>query len=100
MQLHAIYETLARWLDDPEEKVLVHHEEFGERLMGVLAGFLLYTGKVNEGPHAIVVIEKITGRQLGAAGREIVAVTLEEGIVRERGTASRGVPPAAPPAGS
>ena len=27
-----------RWLDDPDEKVLVHHEEFGERLMGVLAG--------------------------------------------------------------
>ena len=70
----------------------MHHEEFGERLMGVLAGFLLYTGKVTEGPHAIVVIEKITGRQLGAAGREIVAVTLDEGIVRERTAAPRGGP--------
>ena len=36
-----------------------------------------------EGPHAIVVIEKITGRQLGAAGREIVATTLDEDIVRD-----------------
>ncbi|HZP30401.1 MAG TPA: hypothetical protein VFC99_15710 [Acidimicrobiia bacterium] len=98
VQLHAIFETLARWLDDPAEKVLVHHEEFGERLMGVLAGFLLYTGKVTEGPHAIVVIEKITGRQLGAAGREIVAVTIEEGIARDRRPAPRGPSPA-PPAG-
>ena len=100
VQLHAVYETLARWLDDPDEKVLVHHEEFGERLMGVLAGLLLYMGKVTEGPHAIVVIEKITGRQLGAAGREIVAVTLEEGIVRGPRAAPRSGPAGAPPPGA
>ena len=58
----------ARWLDDPDERVLIHHEEFGDRLLGVLAGYLLYAGLVTEGPHAIVVIEKITGRQLGSVG--------------------------------
>jgi hypothetical protein len=99
VQLRAVYETLARWLDDPDEKVLVHHEEFGERLMGVLAGLLLYTGKVTEGPHAIVVIERITGRQLGAAGREIVAVTLDERIVRGSRAAPQAGPAAAPHAG-
>jgi hypothetical protein len=30
-----------------------------------------------------VVLEKLTGRQLGSVGREIVAVTVEESIVRE-----------------
>ena len=78
--------------DDPDERVLVHHEEFGDRLLGVLAGFLLYGGLVNEGPHAIVVLERLTGRQLGSIGREIVAVTVSESIVRRSGS----VPPELP----
>lgn len=87
-RLRDVYTTLARWLDDPGEKVLMHHEEFGDRLLGVVAGFLLYSGLVHEGPHAIVVLEKLTGRQLGSVGREIVAVTVNEAIVRSpaRGT--------------
>ncbi|MDQ6852473.1 MAG: hypothetical protein M3046_02095 [Actinomycetota bacterium] len=81
-RLRDVYTTLAAWLDDPSEKVLMHHEEFGDRLLGVVAGFLLYSGLVQEGPHAIVVLEKLTGRQLGSVGREIVAVTVNEGIFR------------------
>ena len=80
-----IYSTLQKALDDPEERVLIHHEEFGERLLGVLAGFLLYSGVAKEGTHAVVMIEKITGRELGAPGREIVASTLDEGLVRPPG---------------
>jgi hypothetical protein len=51
----------------------------------VLAGYLLYAfpEQFTSGPNAVVAIEKITGRQLGAAGREIVAVTVEEGLVRK-----------------
>jgi hypothetical protein len=81
-RLRDVYTTLAGWLDDPAERVLMHHEEFGDRLLGVVAGFLLYSGLVHEGPHAIVVLEKLTGRQLGSVGREIVAVTVNEGIFR------------------
>jgi len=39
-RLPGIYQTLKGWLDDPAERVLIHHEEFGERLLGVLAGYL------------------------------------------------------------
>jgi hypothetical protein len=87
-QLPRIYQTLAKWLDDPRECVLVHHEEFGERLLGVLAGYLIYARpeQFRAGAHAIVAIETITGRQLGAAGREIVAMTLSRGMVAEGGT--------------
>jgi hypothetical protein len=81
-RLRDVYTTLAGWLDDRAERVLMHHEEFGDRLLGVVAGFLLYSGLVHEGPHAIVVLEKLTGRQLGSVGREIVAVTVNEGIFR------------------
>ena len=78
--LPVIYVTLKQWLDDPGERVLIHHEEFGERLLGVLTGYLLYAGVVADGSHAIVLIEKLTGRQLGAPGREVVAATIDEGL--------------------
>ena len=41
----------------------------------MIGGYLLYTGVVDSGPHAISLVEKLTSRSLGAAGREIVAVT-------------------------
>jgi hypothetical protein len=93
-RLHDVYTTLAKWLDNPSERVLMHHEEFGDRLLGVVAGFLLYSRLVYEGPHAIVVLEKLTGRQLGSVGREIVAVTVNEGLFRSR---RRAPEPLAPP---
>jgi hypothetical protein len=79
--LEQIFSTLKKWLDDPAERVLIHHEEFGERLVGVLAGFLLYTGIVDQGAHAVVMMEKITGKELGAPGRELVAATVDAGLV-------------------
>jgi hypothetical protein len=82
MRLLDIYKTVAAFLDDPAEKLFVHHEEFGDRLLGVLAGYLLYAGLVDSGPHAISIIEKITGRSLGAEGREIVSVTLDTNLTR------------------
>jgi hypothetical protein len=78
--LRATYATIAAWLADPVERVLIHHEEFGERLVGVLAGYLIYKGVLLEGPHAIVAMEKMTGRELGSVGREIVATVVNEGI--------------------
>ena len=76
--LPRLYATLGSWLANPQEHVLIHHEEFGDRLLGVLAGYLLYAGFVDHGPHAISMIEKLTSRSLDASGREIVAVTLNE----------------------
>lgn len=81
-RLIAIYEALAKLLDDPAEMLYMHHEEFGDRLLGVLAGYLLYAGLVDTGPHAISIIEKLTSRSLGAAGREIVALTLDDHLRR------------------
>src|SRR4051812_45916029 len=34
LRLPLIYEAIARRLDVPGERILVHHEEFGERLLG------------------------------------------------------------------
>jgi hypothetical protein len=81
-RLPDVYDTLAELLDDPEQRILVHLEEFGDRLCGVLAGYLLYAGLVEAGPMAISVVERLTSRQMGPPGREVVAVTLEEKLRR------------------
>ena len=81
-RLRGIYRTLASSEADPDQRVLVHHEEFGERPLGVLAGYLLYTRPdvFTSGPQAAVAVERITGREVGAGGREIIAVVVD-GVV-------------------
>jgi len=78
LRLSLIYAALTKLLDDPAERVYIHNEEFGDRVLGVLAGYLLHAGLVEHGPHAVSVVEKLTSRSLGAEGRAIVAVTINE----------------------
>lgn len=78
--LSEIYEVLKGWFADPDEKVLMHHEEFGDRLAGVIGGFLLSAGFIEGEPTAVALAERLTGRQLGPAGRAIVRTTIEEGL--------------------
>jgi len=80
--LPEVYSTIADLIDDPDQRIIVHLEEFGDRLCGVLAGYLLYAGLVETGPIAISVIERLTGKQMGPPGREIVSVTLDEKLRR------------------
>lgn len=68
-----LYGFLRAWLADGE-RVLVHQEELGDRLMGVVAGYLRWSGLVPSGPKAITVIEQILHRQMGPEGRELVAL--------------------------
>lgn len=55
-------------------KVLLHAEEVGDRVAGLLGGYIRWSGLVPEGPQCIAVIERITGRQLEPFGRSIVAM--------------------------
>jgi hypothetical protein len=64
-------------------KVLVHQEELGDRVCGLMAGYLRWTGLVDSGPRVVTVIEHITSRQLGPLGRELVAVAGK--LAQERG---------------
>lgn len=56
------------------EKVLVHQDELGDRVQGLAAAFLRWTGMIDDGPTAVTVIERLLGRQLGPYGRELVAL--------------------------
>jgi hypothetical protein len=55
------------------EKLVMHQEEVGDRVCGLVAGYLLWARLVPYGPQAISVTERLTGRQLGPHGRELVA---------------------------
>ena len=55
-------------------KVLVHHEELGDRTVGLMAAYLVWAGLVVEEPKAVFLVEHITSRQLGPTGRELVSV--------------------------
>ena len=68
-----LYEGLREWIGTGE-KILLHQEELGDRLMGVVAGYLLWAGMLDSGPKAISVIEQIVHRQMGPPGRELVAL--------------------------
>jgi len=81
-RLPEVYRTVDRLLADPEARVLVHLEEFGDRLAGTIAGYLLWAGLVEGGPMVTSVVERLTGRQIGPEGREIVTVTLDAGLRR------------------
>jgi len=55
------------------KKLLLHMEEIGDRLMGLMAGYLRWTEMVPVTHEAIVVTERIFGRQIGPDGRMIVS---------------------------
>lgn len=56
------------------ERVLVHQEELGDRVSGVIAGYLLWSARLPSGPQAVTVVEHLTGHPMGPSGRELVAV--------------------------
>jgi hypothetical protein len=55
------------------EKLVMHQEEVGDRICGLVAGYLLWARLVPHGPQAISITERLTERQLGPHGRELVA---------------------------
>ena len=52
--------------------VLLHSDDVSDRLLGVLAGYLVWSQKVETAPASIALIERLFRRSLGPDGREIV----------------------------
>lgn len=75
-QLCDLFGQLDEWLGR-SERVLVHQDELGDGVVGSVAGYLLWSGRLPAGPQAIAVIERISGRQLGPTGRELVSQSAE-----------------------
>src|SRR5205085_649473 len=55
------------------DKVVVHHDDLGDRLLGVMGGYLIHAGLVPEAPRATAMIERLVERPTGPA-RAVLAV--------------------------
>ncbi|MGH9086009.1 MAG: hypothetical protein ACRDYW_11185 [Acidimicrobiales bacterium] len=54
-------------------KVLVHQDELSDRVAGLMAGYLLWSGVVPQAPQATSIVERLLNRVMGPTGRDIVA---------------------------
>lgn len=71
-----IFDRLKGWLA-AGEKILIHQEELGDRVQGVVAGYLVWSGLVKSPAQTISIVERINQRQMGPVGRELVAIATE-----------------------
>lgn len=71
--LDRIYRELDALLAEGN-KLLLHQEEMSDRLAGLVAGYVRWSGLVPVTHEAIVVVERLLGRQLGPDARELVTV--------------------------
>jgi hypothetical protein len=59
---------------DAGEKILVHGEELGDRIAGLVAAYVIWSGLVPEAPKATALVERMLTRQIGPVGREMVGI--------------------------
>lgn len=71
--LAVLYPSLRLFLSSGE-RLLLHQDELGDRLIGVVGGYLLWCGLIPDGARAMTAAEQLFKRQLGSAGRQIVTV--------------------------
>lgn len=69
--LRFFYRELDDILRGPN-KVIVHGEELGDRLVGIMGGYIRWTGLVDDDTKAIAMTERLTGRQLDPFARGII----------------------------
>ena len=64
--------TELRTLLDAGVKVIVHNEEVGDRLIGIMGGYIRWSGLVEDSSQAIMITERIAERQLDPFAREVI----------------------------
>jgi len=54
------------------KKLIVHAEEVSDRLIGLMGGFIRWSGLVDDASQAIILTERIGSRQLDPSSRELI----------------------------
>jgi hypothetical protein len=57
---------------DAGVKVIVHNEEVGDRIIGIMGGYIRWSGLVEDSSQAIMITERIAERQLDPFAREVI----------------------------
>ena len=74
--LQTIYEDLQAHVD-AGNAVLFHQEEVSDSLVGLMAGYVVWSNLVPETHKATAVTEQIVGRRLGPRSRDLVTIAVE-----------------------
>jgi hypothetical protein len=61
-----------RELQQQHVKVIIHGEEVGDRIMGLMGAYIRWSGLVEDGSQAIEVTERLAGHQLDPAARQLI----------------------------
>jgi hypothetical protein len=56
------------------DKIVVHREELGERITGLVAAYVLWMGLVPDAPTTVNLTEQLFERELGPVARELVSM--------------------------
>jgi hypothetical protein len=67
-----LYAALDQALADPAARVLVHREMIEDQLAGLLGGYLIVGGLLDDRILAAAIIQEILGRPLGPEGRALI----------------------------
>ncbi|MGO8864152.1 MAG: hypothetical protein ACLQRH_25780 [Acidimicrobiales bacterium] len=54
-------------------RILIHQDELGDRVMGVVAGYLVWSKRLHNQPQAVALVEHVCGHAMGEPGRELLA---------------------------
>jgi len=93
--LAKLYPSVHRWLRGGE-RLLLHQEELGDCVMGVAAGYLLWSQILPDGPRAITAMEQLLRRQMGTVGRMIVAAVEDVPSIDSLAASDKAIDPEAP----
>jgi hypothetical protein len=58
-------------------KVIVHSEHLDDRVVGIMGGYIRWSGLVDDPSQAITVIERIAGRPLDPFGRDVMLMAAD-----------------------
>ena len=53
-------------------RLIIHSEEVGDRLLGIIGGYIRWSGMIDDPSQAIIITENIGGRQLDTWARELI----------------------------
>jgi hypothetical protein len=67
-----VFKAIASLLTDPKVVLLIHRDIIDDAVAGVLAGYLVYSGRVTDPIMATAIVQEILGRPLGPEARSLI----------------------------
>ena len=73
-EVNSIFATMDASLAPAGASVLIHRDTIDDAMSGILAGYLVHSGLVEDPIIATSVIQEIVGRPLGPGGRSLIPI--------------------------